>query len=47
MKRLINENSDHISITQSLLKEIKDLKSEKEAIKFENQKEKDLIKASS
>jgi hypothetical protein len=36
VKRLINENSDHISITQSLLKEIKDLKSEKEAIKFEN-----------
>jgi len=47
VKRFINENSDHISITQSLLKEIKDLKSEKEAIKFENQKEKDLIKASS
>ena len=47
MKRFINENSDHIFITQSLLKEIMDLKSEKEAIKFENQKEKDLIKASS
>ena len=47
MKRLINENSDHISITQSLLKEIKDLKSEIEAIKSANQNEMILIKASS
>ena len=47
MKRLINENSDHISITQSLLKEIKDLKSEIEAIKSASQKEMNLIKASS
>ena len=46
-KRLINEKSDHISITQSLLKEIKDLKSEIEAIKSASQKEMDLIKASS
>ena len=46
-KRLINEKSDHISITQSLLKEIKDLKSEIEAIKSANQKEMNLIKASS
>ena len=46
-KRLINEKSDHIYITQSLLKEIKDLKSEIEAIKSANQKEMDLIKASS
>ena len=46
-KRLINEKSDRISITQSLLKEIKDLKSEIEAIKSANQKEMDLIKASS
>ncbi len=38
-KRLINEKSDHISITQSLLKEIKDLKSEIEAIKSASQKE--------
>lgn len=44
---MINEKSDHISITQSLLKEIKDLKSEIEAIKSVNQKEMDLIKASS
>ena len=47
MKRLINENRDHISITQSLLKEIKVLKSEIEAIKSASQKEMDLIKASS
>jgi hypothetical protein len=47
VKRLINENSDHISITQSLLKEIKDLKSEIEAIKSASQKEMNLIKASS
>ena len=46
-KRLINEKSDHISITQSLLKEIKDLKSEIEAIKSASQKEMNLIKASS
>ena len=46
MKRLINENSDHISITQSLLKEIKDLKSEIEATKSANQNEMILIKAS-
>ena len=46
-KRLINEKSDHISITQSLLKEIKDLKSEIEVIKSSNQNEMILIKASS
>ena len=46
-KRLINEKSDHISITQSLLKEIKDLKSEIEAIKSASQKEMNLIKSSS
>ena len=46
-KRLINEKSDHISITQSLLKEIKDLKSEIEAIKSASQKEMNLIKTSS
>ena len=46
-ERLINEKSDHISITQSLLKEIKDLKSEIEAIKSASQKEMNLIKASS
>ena len=44
---MINEKSDHISITQSLLKEIKELKSEIEANKSANQKEMDLIKASS
>ena len=44
---MINEKSDHISITQSLLKEIKDLKSEIEAIKSASQKEMNLIKASS
>ena len=46
MKRLLNENRDHISNTQSFMQEIKDLEKEKETLIAENQKETEIIKAS-
>jgi hypothetical protein len=46
VKRLLNENRDHISNTQSFMQEIKDLEKEKETLIAENQKETEIIKAS-
>ena len=46
VKRLLNENRDHISNTQSFIKEIEDLEKEKETIIAENLKDTEIIKAS-
>ena len=46
MKRLLNENKDHVSNTQSFIKESEDLEKEKETIIAENLKDTEIIKAS-
>ena len=46
VKRLLNENKDHVSNTQSFIQEIKDLEKEKQTLIAENQKETEIIKAS-
>ena len=46
VKRLLNENKDHVSNTQSFIQEIKDLEKEKQTLIAKNQKETEIIKAS-